>query len=134
MANYFVVGTDEHLLHASIRNHEELANVAAKAERDLISYYTYSLDNGDNRTVGLNTYEADADDAGADFLEKMKDAIAAIINHRLRNYDQQRGILSESLGEYSVTFSAPTTDWNGIPPIVESILADYDERIPVYYL
>ena len=133
MASYFDITTDKYLLHASVRNHAEASNVATKAERDLIRLYTYRNNSG-TLTVGIKGYAADADDVTqTGLVQAMKDAIAAVITARLRNYDSPKGVTSESLGDYSVTLSGASEGFDAIPEEAEFYLADFDIRTAVFW-
>lgn len=107
MATYFDSTDSDHtdLLHSSVRSHAELARISARVEQEVIDYYT-QIAGYQTYEVRLQGYAADADNVtNADFKRALRETIADVISHRLRNYDSLEGLTSESLGDYSYTRS-----------------------------
>ena len=126
---------DRSLLHSSVRDHGELSHVAKQAERDVIARFTerlgpttltsaqvepYRYTTGDQRfRVNLAGYHADpaeADGYDADrgqwtgLAAALRLAIARVTSHRLRHYDQDEDVVSESRGERRVEYREGKVD------------------------
>jgi hypothetical protein len=74
---------DLHLLHASVREHDELETVAAAAERDVLAKAGF-----DDEQVG-------------NVAEALRLTIADVVSHRLRYYNTDDTVTSVKRGERS---------------------------------
>ena len=74
---------DRNLLHASVRSHDELERVAAAAERDVLAKTGFG------------------DEQVGDVAEALRLTIADVTSHRLRYYDEDDTLSSESRGSRS---------------------------------
>jgi hypothetical protein len=142
---------DQELLHKDVRLSEELDVMANLAENDVIEFYrqrdmqslsTYQdffryeagaspLTGIKVRLVGYN--EAEPENSHPDLKEALRRTIAEVLSYRLRNYDNQTGIMSQSQGNRSVTFTAGTpASWRDFPHGWNLYLRNYDARIQGY--
>lgn len=130
MATYFDSGADTALIHQSVRTHSELATVASNAENDVLRRYTLGF-NATDREVYLEGYNADADLADTALKDALRRTIGEVVSHRLRFYDDRRGVASESRGARSVSYapSGVDPDW---PDGWDNRLADFDTRNPFW--
>jgi len=134
VATYFdsTDADDKALLHASIRAHAELANVAALVEEEVLRHYTLG-DTASGREVYLQGYTADADAADAALRESLRRTVGEVTSHRLRHYDKEPGLVRESRGGRSKQWSAKGVDPNW-PDGWTRRLVDFDTRTPFYNL
>ncbi len=133
MATYFDTDVEEHrnLLPSDVRSHSELDNVIDQVENDIILFYTERSDSV--FYVRLYGYlDADPDDVKSKFETAMRITIAAVAAFRLRNYNADLGLKSESLDGYSYTRhdsalsgSIPSRLW---PKAWNSLLQMFDIR------
>lgn len=131
MATYFNSGSDTALIHLSVRTHAELATVAAAVEDDVLRRFTLGF-NSTDREVYLEGYETDADSADTSLKDALRRTIGEVTSHRLRHYDDKRGVVSESRGARSVTYASGDSgdpDW---PDGWDYRLADFDIRNPFW--
>lgn len=134
MATYFdlAAAADVLLLHESVRDHNELARIASAVETDVINHYRERNERGLDRytyygsptvapfvtsdgkyIVWLDGYKEDADEADTRLKDALRRTIADVVSHRLRYYDEERGVQSWTQGRVSVTFSGGgrDTEW-----------------------
>lgn len=151
MASYFDATSTAHLalLTRSVRSHQDLATEAAKAERDVIMYYTvrqapiemytsqFTLSRGYPKGNGvyvcLEGFDPDADNVDdAELVTALRDTIADVLTWRLSKYGESPLIsgVSTAVGS-SKTFNEnatsdfPPRDWNWR-------LQRWDLRPPLY--
>lgn len=121
---------DHGLLHASVREHDDVSVVAAQAEDDVVREFTERGDFGGGElhtetrgaytfTVMLLGYDPDETEAqGYDtdpnswsgFAKAMRETIADVTSHRLRYYDVDSTVTSETMGRRSETRQRGTLD------------------------
>lgn len=161
--------SDLELLPSQFRSADDLGQVAADVEMEIINLYTrrahdarytllqpvaqppigfttvpsfvytprgYATDLGNGSLCYLAGYTIDSSDPACDPMLKtaLKKAIARGIAWRLRQYDRDPTVKSESSGQGGVsrTFRDNATD--DLPSSVETILKAFDTRIPVWAL
>lgn len=122
---------DKNLLHADVRDHAELANVAGQIEHEVIEHYreeyprfpqtgyrssTFDPDGPLVTRVFLHGYDEDPAEAEANFKEALRRTIAELVSFALRVYDNEIGIQSKRRGGRSESYAGriPTKDeWPG---------------------
>jgi hypothetical protein len=153
MATYFdSTGTDKLLLPPAARTNADLANVAARAEKDVINEYTgrapyvmYTARTGTsegspeliNASLGiyvyLRGYKVDAADAAADagLKDALKNEIADVIAWRIARRDVNTLTTSEADGSGKSQSIHPNAV-GLFPPGFGRWLRSYDLREPVW--
>lgn len=152
MAAYFDTtdNADLAMLPKILRTAEELADVAAESEADVILQYTepqaadsedftlrenlrFNVQTGDFEFVYLAGFTEDAADPDVDpgLKKAMKRTVAAVIHWRLNQWKREPGVISESDDRgksrtYSDQIDSP------FPPGWDRWLAPFDTREPAW--
>lgn len=138
---------DLKLLHSGVRDHDELENIAEQVEYDVIDHYreeypeylhseysSYDPDVEIQTAVKLHGYAENPDNAAANLKEALRRTIARIVSDCLRQYDNERNLQSEKLGNRSYTYAGKIPTKDDWPDAWDSRLAKFDNREPVYGL
>lgn len=138
---YFDSSQDTALVYATVRTDDELENVAARAEADVIDRFTAKNDE-DDFEVFLDGYDEDPtladgydDDRSAwtGLAAALRQTIANVISHRLRYYDVDATASLVVRGSRTVARAAGTLDpeW---PKGWQRRLQKFDTRPKVFIL
>lgn len=135
MATYFDSGesVDLALLHPDVQTHSDLDRVIDEVEQDIVAQLTKEggsalaapsgstqgvceyTENGRTFTVWLYGYKQTLADAAGysatraawtGLAKAMRDTIALVVSHRLKNYDAQDGVSQETHGRESWSYRA----------------------------
>lgn len=149
---FFDPASDKALIHASVRDHEELSNVADQVEHEVIEAYKQrpgipirvrSGRENLNKTpraieVRLEGYNVDNPEDSDDGLkEQLKRTIADVTSFMLRNYDNEQGVQQVRQGQRSVMYGnaqggGTSITWRSFPPGWNVRLKNYDNRVANY--
>lgn len=153
MATFFDVNSesDLNLLHSSVRELVELANVVDSVEWELIDSYTQrdmqgiaTYENffkyesgvapGSELKVRLAGYnQATPADSDAGLKEALRRTIADIVSMILRNYNNEIGVSSQSQGNRSISYAnGASISWRTWPTGWNRRLNNYDAKIQHY--
>lgn len=142
--------SDLSLLHSSVRDHDELYDVADKVEYEVLDRYrqrdmervsTYEAffeyefgrDPNDEIKVRLVGYDAETPaDSEAGLKEALRRTIAEVVSWVLRNYDTQSDVSSIQQGQRSITYSGNAPTWESFPDGWDRYLKNYDASIKSY--
>lgn len=142
--------SDLSLLHSSVRDHDELYDVADKVEYEVLDRYrqrdmervsTYEAffeyefgrDPNDEIKVRLVGYDAETpEDSEAGLKEALRRTIAEVVSWVLRNYDTQSDVSSIQQGQRSITYSGNAPTWESFPDGWDRYLKNYDASIKSY--
>lgn len=111
MATFFNPSIDAGYLHSSVREHPEAALVTERVEADVIRWATRG--SSSTRTVILDGYdETTPADSESDLKMALKETIGEVVSWRLRHYDDDRNVVSESRGARSKSWAQGVDpDW-----------------------
>lgn len=141
--------SDVNLLHSSVREHSELSNVAAQVEYDVIDHYTeeyprlkntsyksttYDPDAPIRTVVKLHGYDKDPEKAESNLKEALRRTIATVISATLKQYDNERNLQSERLGNRSYSYAGKIPTKDDWPNGWDRRLSKFDNRDVVYGL
>lgn len=148
MAYFFDISkqSDIDLVHASVRDSEEVPNVINQVEWEMIEYFRQrpdmplyfrsglenlsSLNRIRVRLIGYN--EDNPEESTPELREAFRRAIAYVSSDILRNYDNTMKVSSISQGERSVTYSGRVPDVKDWPNGWKRFFKNYDDREAVY--
>jgi len=134
------------LLHSSVRDHAELANVVDNVEYEILDYYKQrpsiplTLQTGRENLYTTNEIQVrliDYDnDTPANSEQDVKDAlkrtIAEITSWVLRNYDNMQNVKAISQGKRSIEFYGLAPSWRDFPKGWQRWLRNFDDREALY--
>jgi hypothetical protein len=140
---YFVPELDAALLPTELRDHAELARVAAEVEADVLTRYTGTVRGtwgwlaaaGTGSPVAVTTvllagYDEDPELAEAGLAAALKRVVARVAAHRLQAAPLTLGVRSEQRGSRSVVYDTSVDPlW---PDAWARPLAPYDVRETTY--
>lgn len=138
--------SDLALLHSSVRDNDELRNVVANIEYEILDYYKQrpsiplSLQTGRENLyttnevqVRLIDYNQDNPvDSEQDLKDALKKTIAEITSWVIRNYDNSQNVRSIQQGKRSIEFGGLAPTWKDFPTGWQRWLKNFDDREAVY--
>jgi hypothetical protein len=130
MATYFdaTEPADLALLPEALRDHTDLANVAARVEAEVIAWFTVSTYRGtdvdtaawtldpaavevaDFHYVCLRGYAVDSDDADEELFEALRQEVARVLAHRLFQTKREPGLRFAIEGNLQKQYRADAED------------------------
>lgn len=152
MATFFDITSqsDLNLLHSSVVNDDNLANVVDSVEWEIINAfsqrdmekvgtieaffeYEFGRDPNDVIKVRLVGYDAETPaNSDAGLKEVLKRTIADVASWVLRNYSNSNGVTSIKQGQRSISYSGHAPSYNNFPTYWDMKLKNYDARIKEY--
>ena len=137
---------DLNLLHSSVRDNDELANIVDQVEWEMIEYFRQrpdmplyfrsglenlsSLNRIRVRLIGYN--EDDPEDSSDELKEAFRRAIAYVVSDVIRNYNNVVNATSIRQGQRSVTYNGKVPDVKDWPSGWKRFFKNYDDREAVY--
>lgn len=133
---------DLDLLHSSVRTDDELDNVIANVEYEILDYYKQrpsiplqlqvgreNLYNTNQVSVRLLDYDQDTP---ANSTQELKDAlkktIAEVASWVIRNYNTPQNVESIQQGKRSVSYYGLSPSWRDFPSGWQRWLSNFDDR------
>lgn len=150
MAEFFKIPQDENLLHASVRDNDELQNVIDQVEFEIIEAfkqrdmqrlttyeaffdYEFGRDPFNEVKVRLVGYDEETpSESDEDLKELLKRTIAKVVSWVLRNYDNADKATSIKQGQRSISYSGVVPSWKDWYSGWDNMLHNYDARIKNY--
>ncbi len=137
---------DLDLLHSSVRNDDELENVVANVEYEILDYYKQrpsipiTLQTGrenlyttNDVSVRLIDYDNDTPaDSGAELKKALKKTIAEITSWVIRNYNNSQNVSSIQQGKRSISYYGLAPTWQDFPNGWTRWLKNFDDREALY--
>ncbi len=150
MADFFQLPQDEHLLHKSVRDNDELENIIDQVEFEMIEAfkqrsmerlstyeqffeYEFGRDPMDEIKVRLVGYdEEDPTKSDEHLKDLLKRTIAKVTTWVLRNYDNADRVSSIQQGKRSITYAGVVPSYKDWYSGWDNMLHNYDARIKNY--
>ena len=137
---------DLDLLHSSVRTNDELENVVANVEYEILDYYKQrpsiplTLQTGRENLyttneiqVRLIDYDNDnPSNSEQDLKDALKKTIAEISSWVIRNYETPQGVNSIQQGKRSISYHGLSPTWNDFPSGWRRWLKNFDDREALY--
>lgn len=137
---------DLDLLHKSVRTNDELDNVVANVEYEILDYYKQrpsiplTLQTGRENLYTTNEVEVrliDYDNdtpanSEQDLKNALKKTIAEISSWIIRNYENSNNVGSIQQGKRSITYYGLAPTWNDFPAGWQRWLKNFDDREALY--
>jgi len=138
--------SDLSLIHSSVRDHEELYDVADKVEYEMIDHFRQRPDmplyfrSGFENLSSLNRvkvrligYSEDSpEDSNANLKEALRRSIGYVVSYILRNYDNTVGAESIRQGQRSISYRGQIPNVNDWPSGWKKYLRNFDDREAQY--
>lgn len=139
-------GDDLNLLHSSVRDSDELDNVVANIEYEILDYYKQrpsiplTLQTGRENLYTTNEVQVrlldynndNPEDSEQDLKDALKKTIAEITSWVIRNYDNSQNVQSIQQGQRSVTYYGLSPSWQDFPSGWQRWLKNFDDREALY--
>ena len=138
--------SDIDLLHSSVRDNDELANIVDQVEWEMIDFFTQrpempiyfrsglenlsSLNRIRVRLIGYN--EDDPENSSEGLKEAFRRAIAYVVSEVVRNYNNTLNATSIRQGQRSVTYNGTVPSVKDWPSGWKRFFKNYDDREAVY--
>lgn len=137
---------DRNLLHATVRDSDEIEIVVDNVEDEIIDFYSqrpsiplrfrtgrenlYTTSDISVRLIGYN--KDDPANSDTQLVSALKKTIAKVSSYILMNYDNSNNIGSIQQGDRSITYAGKAPTWDEFPPGWQRLLKNFDDREAVY--